>query len=55
LNVGRHAKIQRAIIDKHVNIPEGAEIGFDAEADRAKGFHVTPSGITVIGKAGLVR
>jgi glucose-1-phosphate adenylyltransferase len=54
VNVGRHAKIQRAIIDKHVTIPEGFEIGYNSDADRANGFHVTPSGITVIGKAGLV-
>ena len=55
VNVGRHAKIQRAIIDKHVDVPEGAEIGFDHDADRAQGFTVTPSGITVVGKSALVR
>ena len=55
VNVGRHAKIRRAIIDKQVTVPEGVEIGFDHEADRARGFTVTPSGITVIGKSGMVR
>jgi glucose-1-phosphate adenylyltransferase len=48
-NVGRHARIRRAIIDKNVNIPEGYEIGFDLEGDKKK-FTVTESGIVVIGK-----
>ncbi len=51
VEVGRHAKIRRAIIDKRVRIPEGMEIGYDPEADRARGFLVTESGITVIAKA----
>jgi glucose-1-phosphate adenylyltransferase len=48
-NVGRHARIRRAIIDKNVTIPEGYEIGFDPESDRKK-FTVTESGIVVIEK-----
>jgi glucose-1-phosphate adenylyltransferase len=48
-NVGRHARIRRAIIDKNVNIPEGYEIGFDSEGDKKK-FTVTETGIVVIGK-----
>ena len=48
-NVGRHARIRRAIIDKNVIIPEGYEIGFDLEGDKKK-FTVTESGIVVIGK-----
>jgi len=48
-NVGRHARIRRAIIDKNVDIPEGYEIGFDLEGDKKK-FTVTESGIVVIGK-----
>ncbi len=48
-NVGRHARIRRAIIDKNVNIPEGYEIGFDIEGDKKK-FTVTDSGIVVIAK-----
>ena len=50
VEIGRHARIRRAIIDKEVVVPEQMEIGFDAEADRARGFTVTDSGITVIGK-----
>ena len=48
-NIGRHARICRAIIDKNVNVPEGYEIGFDLENDKKK-FTVTESGIVVIGK-----
>jgi glucose-1-phosphate adenylyltransferase len=50
VDIGRHAVVRRAILDKNVVIPEGARIGMDAEEDRARGFHVTESGITVIGK-----
>jgi glucose-1-phosphate adenylyltransferase len=48
-NIGRHARIRRAIIDKNVHVPEGYEIGFDLEGDKKK-FHVTESGIVVIAK-----
>ena len=50
VNVGRHAKIRRAIIDKRVSIPEGMQIGYDVEQDRARGFTVTESGVVAIGK-----
>jgi glucose-1-phosphate adenylyltransferase len=54
VDVGRHAKIRRAIIDKNVSIPPGTEIGFNHDADRARGFTVTETGIVVIGKSDLV-
>ncbi|HEX3320046.1 MAG TPA: glucose-1-phosphate adenylyltransferase [Terriglobales bacterium] len=47
VNVGRHCRIQRAILDRDVHIPEGTTIGYDAEADRQRYF-VTESGITVV-------
>jgi glucose-1-phosphate adenylyltransferase len=50
VDVGRHAVVRRAILDKNVVVPEGARIGMDPEEDRARGFHVTDSGITVVGK-----
>ena len=50
VQVGRYCRIRRAIIDKMVVIPDRTDIGFDAEADREKGYTVTESGITVIGK-----
>lgn len=46
-DIGRKAKIRRAILDKNVRIPEGASIGFDLEQD-AKRYHVTESGIVVV-------
>ena len=42
VNVGRHCRIRKAIIDRDVHIPEGTVIGYDTEADRAK-YHVTDS------------
>jgi glucose-1-phosphate adenylyltransferase len=49
VNIGRHCKIRRAIIDKYVQVSEGTQIGYDIEEDR-KRFHVTESGIVVISK-----
>jgi glucose-1-phosphate adenylyltransferase len=50
VNVGRYAKIRRAIIDKGVHIPAGIEIGYDHDLDRSRGFMVTENGVTVIAK-----
>jgi glucose-1-phosphate adenylyltransferase len=49
VNVGRHAKIKRAIIDKDVHIPQGMIIGFNLEEDK-KRFFVSESGIVVVAK-----
>jgi len=49
VNVGRHCKIRRAIVDKHVDIPAGTTIGYDLEKDRRQ-FHVSDSGIVIIPK-----
>ena len=50
VDIGRNARIRRAIIDKRVRIPEGATVGYDLEADRNRGYTVTETGIVVIGK-----
>ncbi len=50
VQVGKHAVVQNAIIDKGVVIPDYAQIGLNAEDDRKHGFTVTESGLTVIGK-----
>jgi len=47
VNVGRHCRIRRAILDRDVHVPEGTTIGYDAEADRQRYF-VTDTGITVV-------
>ena len=53
--VGRHAQVHRAIVDKNVVVEEQARIGLDPEHDRARGFTVTESGITVVPKGTVVR
>jgi glucose-1-phosphate adenylyltransferase len=47
VDIGRHCRVRRAIIDRHVSLPEGTEIGYDAEADRAR-YSVTENGIVVV-------
>ncbi|HEX9161480.1 MAG TPA: glucose-1-phosphate adenylyltransferase [Thermoanaerobaculia bacterium] len=49
VEIGRHSRIRRAIIDKGVKIPAGTTIGYDLEADRLH-FTVTESGIVVVPK-----
>jgi glucose-1-phosphate adenylyltransferase len=53
VDVGRHAVVRRAIVDKDVVIEEGAQVGVDAEADRAR-FDVSANGIVVIPKGARV-
>ncbi len=50
VNIGRHARIRRAIIDKEVSIPSEMEIGYDLEVDRRRGFTISPGGIVVISR-----
>jgi glucose-1-phosphate adenylyltransferase len=47
--VGRRARIRRTIVDKNVEIPAGATIGYDAQEDR-KRFFVSDGGVVVIPK-----
>jgi glucose-1-phosphate adenylyltransferase len=44
------AVVKRAILDKNVVVAAGAQVGIDAARDRERGFTVTDSGITVVGK-----
>ncbi len=46
-DIGRRAKVRRAILDKNVRVPEDATIGYDLERDRQL-YHVTESGIVVV-------
>jgi glucose-1-phosphate adenylyltransferase len=50
VEVERNAHIRRAIIDKDVLVPEGAQIGIDPEQDLQRGFKITESGIVVVPK-----
>ena len=49
VEIGRHCRIRKAIIDKDVFVPPKTVIGYDLEDDR-KHYHVTESGIVVIPK-----
>jgi len=49
VEVGRYSRIRRAILNTGVKLPESSAIGFDLEADRAKGYTVTEAGIVVVG------
>ncbi|MEO0024455.1 MAG: hypothetical protein RL196_896 [Actinomycetota bacterium] len=52
--IGRDATVRRAILDKSVKVLDGAAVGVDKERDLSRGFTVTDSGITVVGKGIVV-
>lgn len=52
--VNRHAQVRRAILDKNVVVQEGAAVGLDRQHDLDRGFVVTDSGITVVGKGTVI-
>ncbi|HOJ12960.1 MAG TPA: glucose-1-phosphate adenylyltransferase [Deltaproteobacteria bacterium] len=49
VEVGRHCRIRRTIVDKRVKIPPRTTIGYDAEED-ARRFDISPGGIVVVPK-----
>jgi glucose-1-phosphate adenylyltransferase len=51
--VGRHAVVRNAILDKNVIVAPNAQIGVDPEADRER-FTVSANGIVVIPKGAVV-
>ena len=51
VEVGRHCEIRNTIIDKNVIVPSRTQIGMDSEADLARGFKITESGIVVVPKS----
>ena len=55
VRIGRGAVVQRAVLDKNVVIEDGARVGIERERDLERGFTVTDSGITVVGKGVRVR
>ncbi|THG35200.1 glucose-1-phosphate adenylyltransferase [Glaciibacter flavus] len=48
--IEENARVERAVLDKDVIVEAGATVGVDHELDRARGFVVTDTGITVVGK-----
>jgi glucose-1-phosphate adenylyltransferase len=53
VDIGRYAKVRRAIIDKDVKIPPKEEIGYNLRRDK-KRFLVTESGIVVVAKGSKI-
>lgn len=49
VRIGRNAVIRRAILDKNVVVPDGAQIGVDIERDRQL-YTVSDGGVVVLGK-----
>jgi len=47
VEIARHVKLNRVVVDTDARIPEGVEIGFDVELDR-KRFYVSEEGITLV-------
>jgi glucose-1-phosphate adenylyltransferase len=47
VNIGRHCRITKAIIEKGCEIPEGTVIG-ENRADDEKRFHVSPGGVVLV-------
>jgi len=47
VRVGRHARIRRAIVDRDVDIPRGATIGYNAEEDGRR-HTVSEGGVVVV-------
>ncbi len=47
VRIGRGCVVRNAIIDEHCEIPDGMQIGVDAEKDRER-FDVTPRGIVLV-------
>lgn len=47
VNIGRHCRITKAIIEKGCEIPEGTIIGEDRAEDERR-FHVSPGGVVLV-------
>lgn len=47
-NIGRNARVERAIFDKDCVVEAGATVGVDKDHDRERGFFVSDGGITVV-------
>ncbi|HLZ37658.1 MAG TPA: glucose-1-phosphate adenylyltransferase [Mycobacteriales bacterium] len=49
-HIGAGAVVRNAILDKNVVVPPGARVGVDPGEDAARGFTISPGGVTVVGK-----
>ncbi|MBC7964355.1 MAG: glucose-1-phosphate adenylyltransferase, partial [Fuerstia sp.] len=50
VDVGRNCRIERAIIDKGVRIPDGVSIGVDRNADLARGLTISDGGVVAVAR-----
>lgn len=48
VDIGRSVKLRNVIVDRGVRVPDGLEVGFDVEKDKANGFRVSPKGRVLI-------
>ena len=48
VTIGKNVLLRRAIVDKHCKLADGFSAGLDPVQDRARGFHVTDNGVTLI-------
>ncbi|QHC02272.1 glucose-1-phosphate adenylyltransferase [Epidermidibacterium keratini] len=53
VRIGKGSVVRRAILDKNVVVHDGATLGVDLQRDRER-YHVTPSGVVVVGKDAVV-
>jgi glucose-1-phosphate adenylyltransferase len=48
VEIGQHARINKAIIDRGCTLDESMVIGEDHEADKKRGFRVTEQGVVLV-------
>jgi glucose-1-phosphate adenylyltransferase len=54
VDIGRYAKIRKAIIDKGVKVPKGCAIGYDSKEDLERGFTISDQGVVVVPKGTVI-
>lgn len=53
-DIGRNARVERAILDKGCIVEAGATVGVNKDHDRERGFFVSDGGITVVPRESIV-
>jgi glucose-1-phosphate adenylyltransferase len=54
VEIGRNARVHKAILDKNVVVAPGATIGIDPELDHERGYVRTAGGVTVVPKGEII-
>jgi glucose-1-phosphate adenylyltransferase len=47
VKIGKNCRLNKVILDKGCEVPDGTVIGEDLEADAEK-FHVSPNGVVLV-------